>query len=302
VSNYRLEAATTKTLNIATAIVDSWEKHVDPKFEGMSSEELEMFVTGRADLIGHSQLLYPKDSDVPEAFIGLLEDPSRKKYWTQVAVTPGSKWMNTVVSETIHKALLVDPTFNLQPNVNNLDVQQVQAWESLGFTRIQTSYAMKKLGLPKEYPTLPVGISMRTLSSDFDWEVVHEIQHDAFANHFGFVPRTLQNFKDFRFDSESYDPHGIHILSLNGEDVGYVEVNDEIAHINQGYIHTIGVRHSHQKTGLGKLLLQWAFSYCASKGFEAVELYVDIANKSGALKFYENAGMVAQSSYSTFEK
>ncbi len=300
--SYRLEPATNKTLIEATSIVDGWERFIDPNFEGMSSEELQMFVTGRADLVGHSQLLYPKGEDSPAAFIGLMADPARKKFWTQVAVLPGTQWMDAAVIESIRKAELVEPEFNLQPNVNNLDVEQVQAWEAQGFTRIQTSYAMKKSNLSKVFPDLPAGAFMRTLRGDVDWQVVHEIQHDAFANHFGFVPRSLENFKDFRFDSETYDPEGIHILSLNNEDVGYVEVNDEIAHINQGYVHTIGVKHSYQKTGLGKILLQWAFSYCASKGFEAVELYVDIANKSGALKFYEGAGMIPQSSYSTFEK
>ncbi|MEI8223020.1 MAG: GNAT family N-acetyltransferase [Actinomycetes bacterium] len=301
-TNYRLEAATSETLDIATAIVDSWEKYIDPKFEGVSSEELQMFVTGRADLVGHSQLLYPEGESSPAAFIGLMADPARKKFWTQVAVLPGTQWMDMAVIESIRKAELVEPEFNLQPNVNNLDVDQVRAWESSGYSRIQTSYAMKKLNLLPDFPCLPEGISIRTLDGDHDWEVMHAIQHDAFANHFGFVPRSLENFKDFRFDSETYDPEGIHILSLNNEDVGYVEVNDEIAHINQGYVHTIAVKHSHQKMGLGKILLQWAFSYCASKGFEAVELYVDIANKSGALKFYEAAGMIPQSSYSTFEK
>ena len=299
--SYRLEPATNETLIEATSIVDGWERFIDPNFEGMSSDELQMFVTGRADLVGHSLLIYPNGSTRAEGFVGLTADPARKKFWTQVAVTPDSVFMDIAVQETINQAKKVAPEWNLQPTVNNLDTQQVKAWEARGFGKVQTTYAMKKEPLSAEFAPLPVGARMRTLVTEDDWKSIHTIQHDAFENHFGFVRRPLDTFKAFRTDSATYDPSGIHILSIDGEDVGFVEVTDEIAHINQGFIQIIGVKHSHHKQGFGKLLLQWAFSYCASKGFEAVELYVDIANKSGALQFYQSAVMVAQSAYSTYE-
>jgi ribosomal protein S18 acetylase RimI-like enzyme len=299
---YRLENATLETLEIATEIANCWEKHIDPKFEGTSPEELEMFVSTRADLVGHSLLLYPEGETAAQGFIGLLADPGREKYWTEIAVMPGSGYMESAVGEIIKQAVSINPNWNLQPNVNDLDIEQVRAWESRGFEKIQTSYAMKKLELSGTFPELPHGASMRTLSSEEDWKSMHSLQQDAFEHHFGFAPRTLKDFKDFRLDSETFDPNGIHILTLAGEDVGYVEVNDEIASLNQGYIQGIGVKHSHQKTGLGKILLQWGFSYCASRGFDAVELYVDIENKSGALRFYESAGMVAERTYNIYEK
>ncbi len=301
-SDYRLEPATEDSLAISTAIVNQWEMDLDSQFEGLSEDELRMFIAGRADLVGRSLLLFAQGENAPQGFIGLLEDPARKKYWTQIAVIPGSGFMDVAVAEAIAHAKAINPTLNLQPNVNNLDHDQVKAWESRGFEKIQTSYAMKKSDLSTDYPSLPNGAVMRTLSSEEDWISMHAIQHDAFANHFGFVPRSLENFKDFRFDSESYDPQGIQILSINGEDVGYVESTDEIAHINKGYVHTIGVKHTHHKLGFGKILLQWAFAYAANKGFNGVELYVDIANKSGALQFYESAGMVPASAYSIYEK
>jgi len=299
---YRLENASLETLEIATEIANSWEKNIDPKFDGTSPEELEMFVSRRADLVGHSLLMYPEGENAPQGFIGLLADPARGKYWTEIAVMPGSGYMESAVGEIIKQARSVNPQWNLQPNVNDLDVEQVKAWESRGFEKIQTSYAMKKLELSAIYPELPHGASMRTLSSEEDWKSMHSLQQDAFEHHFGFVPRTLQDFKNFRLDSETFDPHGIHILSLDGEDVGYVEVNNEIASLNQGYVQGIGVKHSHQKTGLGKILLQWGFSYCALRGFDEVELYVDIENKSGALRFYESAGMIAERTYNIYEK
>ena len=286
---------------IATQIVNDAEKSYDPNFEGVALEELEMFYSTRAELTGHTSLIYESSTDEIVGVAGLLHDPSRTKFWTQTAAKPNKPFINAVVVETIRAASRIESTFALLPVVNDLDSAQIAEWESHGFKKIQTSYVMKKSNPSKEFPQLPEGIAIRTLKTEEDWRSVHQIQNDAFEGHFGFAPRTFENFKAFRLDSSTYDPEGIHILSVNGVDVGFVEVTDEIAHISQGFINVIGVKHSHHKQGLGKLLLLWGFAYSARKGMDGVELYVDIANKTGALTFYESAGMVAQSALSTYE-
>ncbi|MEN9324711.1 MAG: hypothetical protein RL414_465 [Actinomycetota bacterium] len=273
----------------------------DENFEGISVDELEMFFARRAELVGHTNLLYQTSTDEVVGVAGLMYDPSREKFWTQTAAKFGSPFIPATVLETIKNAQSIEPAFKLQPVVNDKDPSHIAAWESHGFKKIQTSYVMKRTHLPTEYPILPTGVNMRTLREDADWASIQQIQNDAFEGHFGFVPRTLENFKAFRLDAGMFDPDGIHILSVNGIDAGFVEINNEIAHINQGFINVIGVKHSHHKQGLGKILLQWAFAYCASQGRDGVELFVDIENKTGALAFYESAGMVAQSAFSTYE-
>ena len=301
-SAYFAEPATAETLNLATSIVNAWEKFIDPAFEELSAEELAMFVVGRAHLNAESQILYDQESKQAVAFIGLMSDKNREKFWTQVAIAPNTDLMGLAVTKAIELALNVEPSWKLQPNVNDQDAAQIAAWNSYGFEKIQTSYAMNINSLPSSFPNLPANVGMRTLQSESDWISVKAIQGDAFDGHFGFVPIPLEDFKAFRLDSDSFDPLGIHILSIDGIDIGYVEVTNEISHLNKGFINNIGVIHSHHKKGFGKLLLEWAFAYCASKGFEGAMLYVDIANKSGALKFYENAGMAPVSAYGTYEK
>ena len=298
---YYLQSATADTLDLATSLVNEWEKSIDPLFEEMSSDELSMFVVGRAHLSPESQILYDAQTDQPIAFVGLMADKNRKKFWTQVAAKPGAEVMAQAVTETIKRALLVEPAWKLQPNVNDRDREQISAWNSYGFEKTQTTYSMNIDKLPNQYPILPKGARMRTIQSESDWISVKAIQTDAFEGHFGFVSIPLEDFKAFRLESESYDPHGIHILSLNGIDIGYVEVTNEISHLNKGFINNIGVVHSHHKMGFGKLLLEWAFAYCSSKGFQGAMLYVDIANKSGALRFYEGAGMKPLSAFGTYE-
>jgi ribosomal protein S18 acetylase RimI-like enzyme len=263
-----------------------------------------MFVLGRGHLTGESQLMRDTQTGEVIGFLGLLGDSNRKKFWTQVAVLPGSNFMAEAVRQTISKALSIEPKWNLQPNINDLDAEQIAAWNSWGFNKIQTSYAMNIENLTPvshPYPILPEGVFVRQLHDETDWHSVHQLNLDAFEGHFGFVPLPFKDFQDFRLDSETFDPHGIHILSLDGIDIGYVEVTNEIKHINKGYINTIGVIHRHHKKGFGKILLQWAFAYCASIGFTGAELYVDIENKSGALKFYRDCGMSSISAHGTYE-
>lgn len=300
-TNYRLAPASVDTLELATSIVNAWEKYIDPAFEEMSAEELSMFVVGRGHLRAESQIIFDQESNEALAFVGLMADKNRKKFWTQVAISPNANVMALAVKEAIKRALSVEPSWNLQPNVNDLDHAQISAWNSYGFEKIQTSYAMTINSLPAIFPTLPTNALMRTLRSESDWISIKTIQSDAFEGHFGFVSIPLEDFKAFRLDSDDFDENGIHILSVDGVDIGYVEVTNEISHLNKGFVNNIGVIHSHHKKGYGKLLLEWAFAYCASKGFQGAMLYVDIANKSGALRFYEGAGMTPVSAYGTYE-
>jgi ribosomal protein S18 acetylase RimI-like enzyme len=49
--------------------------------------------------------------------------------------------------------------------------------------------------------------------------------------------------------------------------------------------------------GYGEALLRHGIAYCASRGFDSVELGVDTANESGALRLYEKVGFRAESSW-----
>ena len=298
-SSYGVRPITEAEFDLAAKLISDWQASFDSNFEEASVDELQMFFTSRGDMTGHTNLLYESVSEKVVGVAGILEDPVRSKFWTETAALPGTKFIDDVVEECIKTAKRLHADWKLEPVVNNLDLAQISSWEKRSFSKIQTTYSMLRENLSTEFPTLPTGASMRTLRTEGDWISTHALQHDAFEGHFGFAPRSLESFKAFRLDSSTHDPEGIIILALNGEDIGYVEVTSEIEHLNKGFVNIIGVKHSNHKQGWGKLLLNWAFSYSANKGYEGVELYVDIANKSGALKFYEDAGMKQLSAFST---
>ena len=299
-SRYEVRPITEPEFDLAAKLISDWQASFDSNFQEASVEELQMFFTSRGDMAGHTNLLFENGSKKVVGVAGILEDPVRSKFWTETAALPGTEFIDDVVEECIKTARRLHPDWKLEPVVNDLDLAQISSWQKRSFSKIQTTYSMLRENLSTDFPTLPTGASMRTLRTENDWISIHALQHDAFEGHFGFAPRSLESFKAFRLDSSTYDPEGIIILSLNGEDIGYIEVTSEIEHLNKGFVNIIGVKHSNHKQGWGKLLLNWAFSYSANKGYEGVELFVDIANKSGALKFYEDAGMKQLSAFSTY--
>ena len=161
---YYVKPITPEQWELAASIISNWEMGHDENFEGISVDELEMFFARRAELVGHTNLLYQTSTDEVVGVAGLMYDPSREKFWTQTAAKFGSPFIPATVLETIKNAQSIEPAFKLQPVVNDKDPSHIAAWESHGFRKIQTSYVMKRTHLPTEYPILPTGVNMRTLS------------------------------------------------------------------------------------------------------------------------------------------
>ena len=269
----------------------------NPDFGKISVDEMQMFFTSRGSLTGHSHMLTLEGDSQPSAVISIVEDPVRAKFWTASAWLPSKKLADIVVNETMKLAHSLHPDWKFQPNVSVADIDYIDAYISRGFAEIQRSLSMRiDFENPYPEPEIPYGFSWRIVSSAQDWKTFHQIHADAFEGHFGYVPRGLEDFKSFRTESAAFDPHGIFILfDANNNPVAFVECTDEIAETNMTYINTVGVIHAHHKKGFGKFAMKKAFAYASSLGRNGVELYVDIANISGALRFYEGLGMRATS-------
>ncbi len=69
-----------------------------------------------------------------------------------------------------------------------------------------------------------------------------------------------------------------------------------------GLIDELGVRPAWRRRGVGRALLLEAFRALRDRGLSAVELEVDSDNRSGALRFYEAAGMRSVRASHTFLK
>jgi ribosomal protein S18 acetylase RimI-like enzyme len=141
-------------------------------------------------------------------------------------------------------------------------------------------------------PEPPTGVSLVSLDieSDEDLRRWHATHMDAFSEHFGFVPRPFESFRDMVMEEPGLDRQGVFLAMRAGQPLGYLESSDELVDDGYGSISRLGVVKAARGQGIGELLLRHGIAHAASKGYSRVELSVDAGNESGALRLYEKVG------------
>jgi ribosomal protein S18 acetylase RimI-like enzyme len=91
------------------------------------------------------------------------------------------------------------------------------------------------------------------------------------------------------------------LIAIDGEDVGFVDCNDELLHEDSGYVSGLGVRQAFHGKGLGEALLRHAIAINTEMGRSKLCLNVDAGNESGALRLYEKVGMKPFSEWHQYE-
>jgi ribosomal protein S18 acetylase RimI-like enzyme len=185
------------------------------------------------------------------------------------------------------------------PGANVLDTQLIKGWESLGFTLLRRYFTMRTPIASDFERTQIEGLVIEPfdtadLDQQRDW---HRIHQDSFQNHFGFQARLFDSWIKLALAENTFDSKGIFRASVDGRTVGFCQCTDEFVEERRGYISTLGVSQHDVGHGYGEALLRHGIAYCASRGFDSVELGVDTANESGALRLYEKVGFRAESSW-----
>lgn len=155
------------------------------------------------------------------------------------------------------------------------------------FTRMRIDFdGPVELGEPT--PSVTV---RRTTASDDDLRLAHELEEDAFAEHYGHVWRSFDRFRD-RFFELGDSWCSLWLADLNGTPVGLLVANQQfVEDDNAGYIRSLGVIRAGRGHGVAKALLRHYFSTSQAEGRDGVLLHVDVANVTSALGVYESVGM-----------
>lgn len=171
-----------------------------------------------------------------------------------------------------------------------------------GYVVVRSSYEMERtLDDSFEPPVWPAGIEVRPFD-ERDAAAVHAAQQEAFADHWGYTPTSLESWRAFNLGRAAdttlwrvaWDGDEIAGLCINasrrGEDdtVGWVEV--------------LAVRRPWRRKGLGEALLREAFVAFAERGKRAAGLGVDAENTTGAVALYERVGMHVVRRSDTWER
>ncbi len=279
-------------------IANQHELSVDSKSTLFSEQAALDFMTGYID-DSVTYLLSVDDQTEYSVVVNLHPDSVRGRYFTDIYARPDVASLESVVGWTIELAQSEHPDWQMWPGANFLDERLQSAWRDHGFEFLRRYYTMRMKISSAPAIRQVDGIEIRNLDISDPAEVAlwHKVHQDAFSQHFGFAPRDLEKWRSLVIDDIFIDPKGVFMAFDNDGPVGFCQCTDEYSEDNKGYISSLGVAREYQGSGIGEALLQTGVSHCVNKGYESVELNVDTANESGALKLYEKVGFSPESSW-----
>ena len=152
--------------------------------------------------------------------------------------------------------------------------------------------------LPPDRPAWPAGVTVRTMQPDRDARIAHAVIEEAFADHWGHLPRSFEDWEQLVLQRDGFDP-ALTFMAFDGNEVAGIVVNRyrDIAWVGQ-----LAVRRAWRKRGLGLALLLHSFNEFYQRGDRAVGLGVDAQSLTGAARLYKKAGMHVTRQYDTYEK
>ncbi len=142
------------------------------------------------------------------------------------------------------------------------------------------------------YPEAPEGIELRHGNEIAVRKDAIAVRNEAFADHFGFVAKTYEEWARDREASIAHDWNLVHVAYCEGEPAAVaVRTNNFVPDENCGYVLTLGTAPKYQGRGLGGHLLRYAFAADAEQGRAGTILHVDTNPQRPALGLYQRHGM-----------
>ena len=172
----------------------------------------------------------------------------------------------------------------------------IHAIQSAGFREVRRFWHMYVTLGPEHlhFPQAPAGVSRTTVETEADRHLIHRLHQDAFAEHFGFVPKSYDEWIPWLSDRRDARPDTWWIAWLDGEPVGLCMQDDSRGERNAGHVRLLGVEPHARGQGIATWLLLCAFAQAAQEGRQAMTLSVDSDNTTGATALYERAGMTPE--------
>jgi mycothiol synthase len=165
--------------------------------------------------------------------------------------------------------------------------------EERGYCYLRSSYRMRiDFGGQAFSPAWPPGAVVRTAVEDADEPLLHRINQESFADHWGFTPMPYDEWLHWLRSIGVADPTLWFVAEVDGEPAG-IAICRPSNHGNPdcGWISVLGVLREHRRIGLGGALLAHAFGELQRRGRLGAELGVDAESTTGAVRLYERAGM-----------
>ena len=180
------------------------------------------------------------------------------------------------------------------------DATRRHSLERRGFT-IGRQYFEMAFDLQGALPVVawPDGVEGRPFRSGIDERRMHEVDVEAFAEHFLFKADAFEAWRIRHLEAPDADPTLWRLAWDGGKLVGYVMA----VGTDQGaLVSNLAVLKPWRGRGLGRAMLGAAFATLRERGYAVVRLYVDAANVTNAVRVYEAAGMHVARRFDVLQK
>jgi mycothiol synthase len=166
--------------------------------------------------------------------------------------------------------------------------------EEAGFTAQRHFYELEvALGESLAQVPIPPGYEIVPFSPDRD-EEVRQVNNAAFAEHWGSVERSPEEWASSFTNSKRFVKETSFLALAQGAVVGFVlarhyPVVEEMTGVRELWIGDVGTLAEHRGRGVASALLSWTLAQGRAQGYQRAGLSVDTANSTGALGVYERA-------------
>jgi ribosomal protein S18 acetylase RimI-like enzyme len=267
-------------------VCNNHELRVDPDFEAMPLSEIIEFLNGYEEP-AHTLVL---DEDGIKAVMFIQTSTPRNRVEPDF-FTIGTKAQSKQLFDAGFEWLAQNRKgFDVRTFCNKRDTELLALFEESGLSFLRDYYKMVKEPIENDFPSLPKGISIESVDLKEHSEVLHLLETQSFAGHFGYIALGHDDWLAEKLAEPQLDHQGSFLARVNGEPAGLLLSSDGRADVNGGWVDKLGVLAKFRGLGLGKLLLQWGIAHAAQKGYKSIGLGVDTGNESGALQLYENQG------------
>mgnify|MGYP000627927096 CR=1 FL=1 len=166
-------------------------------------------------------------------------------------------------------------------------------------------FQLMRIDFPGELPapSTPAGIQIEELDSETDVAAVFDAHREAFADHWGEMEETLDEFRHWLIETPRFDRE-LSLLARDGPDVaGYLFAWPQAEEDpSRGYVAALGTRRAYRGRGIAEALLRYVFHTLRDRGKDGCDLHVDSDSLTGATRLYERVGMTAHPRFATWEK
>jgi mycothiol synthase len=175
-----------------------------------------------------------------------------------------------------------------------------ELFDSRGYREGRRFWEMAiELDRPPPEPELPPGFRIEPFRVD-DARGYHAASNDSFAEHWGHVDRSFEEWWERTSHADGFDPTLWFLIRDGGEIAAICQC--EAGRMDGGLVAELGVRKPWRRRGLGLALLQHAFCELYRRGERRATLGVDSENETGATRLYEQAGMHVDMEHAVMEK